>query len=208
MTIWACFPIRNRKRIKKILDYVSTSQKHIEKVNRATKMCRKYHIWVAKWFPCWLWGLRILSFFIIFDLKCIIFEIFDISNSHLERSGDTNRGHVMHLQYHVTKLCNTMWSPRLTESNKVLELRSSSTLKPTSKYIFFCPKTVYIFTVGKFSTRIIEAKFHSDFLILEYRRSISNSHVSIRDKLGANTRRRSSVKQLTNAMVQKFRGKR
>jgi hypothetical protein len=43
---------------------------------------------------------------------------------------------------------------------------------------------------------------------LQYRRSISNSHVSIRDKLGANTRRRSSVKQLTNAMVQKFRGKR
>lgn len=42
---------------------------------------------------------------------------------------------------------------------------------------------------------------------LQYRRSISNSHVSIRDKLGANTRRRSSVKQLTNAMVQKFRGK-
>ena len=109
-------------------------------VNRATKMRRKYHIWVAKWFSCWRRVKDLKIFFIIFDLKCIIFEIFDISNSHLERSGDTNRGHVMHLQYHVTKLCNTMWSPRLTESNKVLELRSSSTLKPTSKYIYFLPK--------------------------------------------------------------------
>ena len=103
-------------------------------------MCRKYHIWVAKWFSCWRGVKDLKFFFIIFDLKCIIFEIFDISNSHLERSGDTNRGHVMHLQYHVTKLCNTMWSPRLTESNKVLELRSSSTLKPTSKYTIFAQK--------------------------------------------------------------------
>ena len=111
-------------------------------------MRRKYHIWVAKWYTRWL---RV-KIFIIFDLKCIIFEIFDISNSLLERckSGDFVTWCIWTcIMHHVTKLCNTMWSPRLTESNKALELRSS-TLKPALKYIF-AKKTFFTVFVPKFS---------------------------------------------------------
>ena len=124
------------------INYHCISVKTYKIVNRA-KMHRKYHIWVAKWYSRWL---RV-KIFIIFDLKCIIFEIFDISNSLLEwyKSGDFVMWCIWTcIMHHVTEQCNTMWSPRLTESNKTLELRSS-TLKPASNR-----KRTH-FTVGNFS---------------------------------------------------------